>query len=530
MALALACATSRPGAIAPEDPYSRVVIGAMAERDRRFGEAFAEFEAAAQATDDPYLWHRAGTLALRMGDVHRAAAALARAATHPGAEVAWLRQAAAVHGLAGRPRDALKIHLRILEARPGDPAASVAAARILLEHGLADSAQALLVAMDPPWPQDPRLAIDRATMLLSLGRPDVVMSLCDSASIDLDLEGRLLCAAALAAMDRAEEAAAVYRTAASRGDEGVMARSFEALLRIGRSFDAAEVAASALARYGPDRWVYREALALVLGGALVEAQRILERRLRDAPSDAEALDLLSLVCLRLGQVGRAESLLRQGMARVRDALHLRRRLVSLYHETDRPTEALRLLSATFVPGDSVSVASLMAAFTSAGYPERALALCPNPLASEDIAFQTGAAWERLACVRRSAEVFEALLRRNPRHAPAYNYLGYMLAERTLQVARAESLIQCALRLDPDNPYYLDSLGWAYFQQARIHDARIPLERAHAIDPDEPEIMKHLGVVLLALGERERGTTLLRQAAAKRPWDVELQDLLREVDP
>ena len=49
---------------------------------------------------------------------------------------------------------------------------------------------------------------------------------------------------------------------------------------------------------------------------------------------------------------------------------------------------------------------------------------------------------------------------------ALNSLGYMLAERGDRLDEAVQLLQRALKIDPENPSYLDSLGWAYFQQGK----------------------------------------------------------------
>ncbi|MCU0612694.1 MAG: hypothetical protein MUE60_13020, partial [Candidatus Eisenbacteria bacterium] len=128
-ALSLACASVAPAVWRPatEDPMVHAMAGAMEEQDRRLGAALREYTAAAHVDDDPYLWYKVGALSLRVGDVERAAAALARAAESPGAPLPWLRQAAAVQSLSGRPLEALKIHFRVLDARPGDPGSALAA-------------------------------------------------------------------------------------------------------------------------------------------------------------------------------------------------------------------------------------------------------------------------------------------------------------------------------------------------------------------------------------------------------------------
>ena len=66
---------------------------------------------------------------------------------------------------------------------------------------------------------------------------------------------------------------------------------------------------------------------------------------------------------------------------------------------------------------------------------------------------------------------------DPKHAEAYNYVGYMYAEKGIRLDEAQRLIQKALELEPENGYYIDSLGWAYYQQGRYTDAVRELRRA-----------------------------------------------------
>ena len=62
--------------------------------------------------------------------------------------------------------------------------------------------------------------------------------------------------------------------------------------------------------------------------------------------------------------------------------------------------------------------------------------------------------------------FRHVITLDPKHAEAYNYVGYMYAERGQNLDEAVTLIGKALALEPDNGYFIDSLGWAYYQQGR----------------------------------------------------------------
>jgi tetratricopeptide (TPR) repeat protein len=77
-------------------------------------------------------------------------------------------------------------------------------------------------------------------------------------------------------------------------------------------------------------------------------------------------------------------------------------------------------------------------------------------------------------------------------ANALNSLGYLLAERGERLDEAVELLQRALKLAPDNPSYLDSLGWAYFQQGRLDLADGALTRAASKLTDSSVVQDHLG--------------------------------------
>ena len=85
-----------------------------------------------------------------------------------------------------------------------------------------------------------------------------------------------------------------------------------------------------------------------------------------------------------------------------------------------------------------------------------------------------------------------LLAKNPDDANALNSLGYMFAERGERLDEAVTLLQRALKVDPGNPSYLDSLGWAFFKQGRFELADAPLTEASEKSPRNSVIQDHLG--------------------------------------
>ena len=68
----------------------------------------------------------------------------------------------------------------------------------------------------------------------------------------------------------------------------------------------------------------------------------------------------------------------------------------------------------------------------------------------------------------------------------------MLAERGERLEEAIELVQRALKIDPANPSFLDSLGWAYYRQGKLDLADPPLTEAAGKLPRSSVVNDHLG--------------------------------------
>ena len=104
-------------------------------------------------------------------------------------------------------------------------------------------------------------------------------------------------------------------------------------------------------------------------------------------------------------------------------------------------------------------------------------------------------YESAGRIEEAERRLRRLIEANPEDALALNYLGYMLADRTPRAAEGVALVERALKLDPDNPSYLDSYGWALFKQGRLAEAAGPLGKAAAALPANSVIQVHHGDLL-----------------------------------
>jgi len=126
-------------------------------------------------------------------------------------------------------------------------------------------------------------------------------------------------------------------------------------------------------------------------------------------------------------------------------------------------------------------------------------------------YQMGMANERLEHINKSTDCFYKCIKLNPRHANAYNYIGYMYAERKMRLDTAVKLIHKALEIEPENGAFLDSLGWTYYQQNNLEGAVNNLERAYKLMNNDPVVTGHLADVYHAMGKDDDAIRLRNRA-------------------
>jgi len=129
-------------------------------------------------------------------------------------------------------------------------------------------------------------------------------------------------------------------------------------------------------------------------------------------------------------------------------------------------------------------------------------------------FMLGSIYERQKKYDQAEQEFRKVLAVNPNNAPVLNYFGYMLADRGVRIEEATSMIQRALKEDPSNGAYLDSLGWAYYKQNKLAEAEEYLRKAVDRDGHDPTILSHLADVYLKLGQGERAAELFERSLAE----------------
>jgi tetratricopeptide (TPR) repeat protein len=116
-------------------------------------------------------------------------------------------------------------------------------------------------------------------------------------------------------------------------------------------------------------------------------------------------------------------------------------------------------------------------------------------------FEAGAAFERTGDLAQAENYFEKCLKLAPDFTEAMNYLGYMWAEHGTNLDHARELIEKAVKAEPNNDAFLDSLGWVLFKLNRPADALgYELKAVELSDHPDATVFDHLGDIYAALNQ------------------------------
>jgi tetratricopeptide (TPR) repeat protein len=270
----------------------------------------------------------------------------------------------------------------------------------------------------------------------------------------------------------------------------------------------------------------RRASSLMNGGRPADARDVLREALKIAPNDVRLSFMLAQAQRDAGDLEGAEATARALKSAHPEDARTTYLLAQMLESRGRHQEIVdlmkpeieRLRAAKAKPGQVALLlgAQGMALLQLKRYDEaiavyrEAIAASPDDTA---VIFQFGAALDRAGKRPEAQKVFRDLIAKDPLDANALNYLGYMLAEQGTSLDEAVTLIQRALKIDPENPSYLDSLGWAYFQQGKLALADPPLSAAAGRLPTNSVIQDHLGDLRLKQDRRAEAVEAWRRALA-----------------
>jgi tetratricopeptide (TPR) repeat protein len=109
-------------------------------------------------------------------------------------------------------------------------------------------------------------------------------------------------------------------------------------------------------------------------------------------------------------------------------------------------------------------------------------------------------------------LLEKCAAQDPMDDACLNSLSYIYAEDNVNIDEAYRLVQNALKIEPENAAYLDTLGWVLYRKGLYNESLKELGRAEALIVD-PTIYSHIAEVYLKLNQPDM---------AKKYWNLSLQ--------
>lgn len=117
---------------------------------------------------------------------------------------------------------------------------------------------------------------------------------------------------------------------------------------------------------------------------------------------------------------------------------------------------------------------------------------------------------------------------DPNNANALNALGFILTIQPTRINEALPFIQQAMGISPNNPAFMDTLGWYYYKSGNTADAIAMLEKAYKLSGDN-EIAAHLGEVLWTSGKQTEARAVWKKALLNAENKAIIQETLTRLN-
>ena len=412
------------------------------------------------------------------GDWDQASAVYEQAVLVGPGRVRYRRQLASALVNAGQPARALEVLRDLVQIRPDDAAGWFALSSLEFQRrntAEAETAVRRVIDLEPEALRGPYL------LTQILGAQSRYQELTEVLEPIVER-------AALANVDPGQVASLLQRLAAAHEQLGNHAAA------IGALSSALDLSPSDLGVQAQLTQVYIEAERFDDAGDLVESGQ------RQRPDNLLLSRLEARLLSAQGELPGAVDVLRDALQKHQQEPAAHVALAGLYSEHDRVDDAVEVLKG-------------------------AEQQFPN---NTQILFQLGAVFEGGQRFTEAEAAFRRVLEREPDHAPALNYLGYMLAERNERLDESIQLIQRALDIDPDNGSYLDSLGWAYFKQDEFALAETALRRAGDQLLRNSVVQDHLADLLFRIERYEEAVLAWERALAGDLDGVDVSGIERKL--
>ena len=155
---------------------------------------------------------------------------------------------------------------------------------------------------------------------------------------------------------------------------------------------------------------------------------------------------------------------------------------------------------------------------------RALTISPNSI---NVLHSIAILYDDIGEWVKSDKIYDQLIDNDPRDAQAFNNYAYSLVERNKDLERALVYAKKAVELEPKNPSYLDTIGWAYFKMDDLKRAKKYIRQSIEIQDDNSVVLEHFGDILMKSNDSVNALFYYKKAFE---FDNENQELKKKAFP
>lgn len=230
---------------------------------------------------------------------------------------------------------------------------------------------------------------------------------------------------------------------------------------------------------------YRLASVFASLGSRSDAVRELKKIKKGSPLYVKSRVFATVLERQLKNAGAAEELIREALREEHDNLQILLYLIDILKEAGRFDEAENVI-------------------------KNALETHPE---SGRLIYDYAMLLHVMKRQKEARSLMWKVLEEDPDHHPALNYLSYSMADTGEDLEQALQMAKRAVASQPENGYYLDTLGWIQFKLGNYEESVQVLEQAAARVPQDGVIMEHFGDALVKLGKIDMATEVFRKALA-----------------
>ena len=125
----------------------------------------------------------------------------------------------------------------------------------------------------------------------------------------------------------------------------------------------------------------------------------------------------------------------------------------------------------------------------------------NSVMKSDLLYRRGGSYERSGNYEKADKDLLDALNINSDDAYILNYLAYSWLERDYKIDEAIDMLEKAYKLENNDPYIIDSIGWAYYLVNDYLKAEKFIKRAVELMPEDPIVNDHYGDILWMLDRK-----------------------------